>query len=195
MRSATKSRQTNETAIEVTLNLDEPSRVSMNTGVGFFDHMLELFARHGRIGLEVKASGDLHIDSHHTVEDVGIVIGQLIREALGSKTGITRYGSEYVPMDESLGFVAIDISGRPYLHFDATLSNPKLGQFDTELVEEFFRAVAFQSAMTVHARVLYGTNTHHQIEALFKAFGRAFSKAIMIDPTIEGVNSTKGVLE
>lgn len=157
--------------------------------------MLELFARHGRISLVVKAEGDLYIDSHHTVEDVGIVFGQVVKEALGSKEGIVRYGSAYVPMDETLGFVALDISGRPFLHFDADLQNPKLGNFDTELVKEFFQAFAFQSGITLHARVLYGENTHHKIESLFKALGRALSQAIMIDPRIKGVNSTKGIIE
>lgn len=195
MRTASKSRETNETQISVTCHLDDSSNVVINTGVGFFDHMLELFARHGRIGLEVQANGDLHIDSHHTVEDVGIVLGQVIKEALGTKEGITRYGSSYVPMDETLGFVALDISGRPYLHFDADFKNPKLGTFDTELVKEFFTAFAFQSGITLHARVLYGENTHHKVEALFKALGRALSQAITIDPAIKGVNSTKGIIE
>ena len=195
MREAKKSRKTNETFINVQINLDDPTHVSIQTGIGFFDHMLELLARHGRIGLIVEAEGDLYIDSHHTVEDVGIVLGQVVKTALGGKEGITRYGSAYVPMDESLGFVAIDISGRPFLHFDALFNNPKLGQFDTELVEEFFRAFAFQAGITLHARVLYGTNTHHKIEALFKACGRALSQAVTIDPKIVGVNSTKGVIE
>jgi imidazoleglycerol-phosphate dehydratase len=195
MRSASKSRKTNETLIEISCHLDDPSRVSIETGVGFFDHMLELFARHGRFGLTVKAEGDLHIDSHHTVEDTGIVLGQLIKEALGDKQGIVRYGSAYVPMDESLGFVAVDISGRPFLHFDAEFENPKLGNFDTELVREFFTAFAFQAGLTLHARVLYGQNTHHKIESLFKALGRALAQAVTVDPAIKGVNSTKGLLE
>jgi imidazoleglycerol-phosphate dehydratase len=195
MRNASKSRKTNETLIEISCHLDDPSRVSIETGVGFFDHMLELFARHGRFGLTVKAEGDLHIDSHHTVEDTGIVLGQLIKEALGDKQGIVRYGSAYVPMDESLGFVAVDISGRPFLHFDAEFENPKLGNFDTELVREFFTAFAFQAGLTLHARVLYGQNTHHKIESLFKALGRALAQAVTVDPAIKGVNSTKGLLE
>ncbi|MED1201604.1 imidazoleglycerol-phosphate dehydratase HisB [Heyndrickxia acidicola] len=195
MRSASKTRKTNETFIAITCDLDDPSQVSIDTGVGFFDHMLELFARHGRIGLTVKTEGDLHIDSHHTVEDTGIVLGQLVKEALGDKQGITRYGSAYVPMDESLGFVAVDISGRPFLHFDAAFDNPSLGNFDTELVREFFTAFAFQAGLTLHARVLYGQNTHHKIEALFKALGRALAQAVTIDPAIKGVNSTKGLLE
>lgn len=195
MRTATKSRKTNETSIEISINLDDPKEVFIETGVGFFDHMLELFARHGRIGLTVKAEGDLHIDSHHTVEDVGIVLGQLLREALGDKKQINRYGDAYVPMDESLGFVALDISGRPFLVFEASFTTPSLGNFDTELVREFLQAFAFQSGITLHAKVLYGENTHHKIESIFKALGRALSKAISINPDIQGVNSTKGLIE
>ena len=136
----------------------------------------------------------MDVDRHHTVEDVGIVIGKCLKEALGDKVGITRYGHEYVPMDESLGFVALDLSGRTYLVFDADLGNPKVGDFDTELVEEFFQALAFNAEMNLHLKVLYGKNTHHKIEALFKAFGRALRQAIDINPNIKGVNSTKGVL-
>ncbi|UOQ47711.1 imidazoleglycerol-phosphate dehydratase HisB [Gracilibacillus caseinilyticus] len=195
MRTATKQRKTFETSIDISVNLDDPTEVSIETGVGFFDHMLEAFARHGRIGLVIKAEGDLHIDSHHTVEDVGIVLGQLIKEALGDKQSINRFGSAYVPMDEALGFVALDISGRPYLVFDAHFSNQRLGNFDTELVQEFLQAFAFQSAITLHAKVLYGDNTHHKIEAVFKALGRALGEAIRINPDIKGVNSTKGIIE
>lgn len=195
MREASKSRKTNETFIKVTCNLDESTTTLIHTGVGFFDHMLELFAKHGRIGLQVEADGDLHIDSHHTVEDVGIVLGQVVKEALGDKKQINRYGSSYVPMDEALGFATVDISGRPFLHFEANFNNPKLGTFDTELVKEFFTAFVNQSGITLHLRVLYGDNTHHKIESLFKAFGRAFRKAITIDSTIDGVNSTKGFIE
>ncbi|SDB89922.1 imidazoleglycerol-phosphate dehydratase [Pelagirhabdus alkalitolerans] len=195
MRQSKKSRQTSETKIDVSINLDDGADVFIDTGVGFFDHMLTLFARHARISLTVKADGDLYIDSHHTVEDVGIVIGQLIKEALGDKAGINRYGTSYVPMDETLGFVSLDISGRPYLVFDATFDNPKLGQFDVELVQEFLQALMVHAGLTLHARVLYGTNTHHKIEAIFKALGRAFSEAILINPNIKGVNSTKGLIE
>lgn len=195
MRKSTKQRQTTETAIDVTLNLDAQSPVSIDTGVGFFDHMLTLLASHGRFSLEVKADGDLHIDSHHTVEDVGIVIGQLFKEAIGSKVGINRYGTAYVPMDEALGFVSLDISGRPYLVLDAEFSNDKLGNFDTELVREFLQAFMVHAGITLHARVLYGINTHHKIEAIFKALGQALAQAITINPDIKGVNSTKGLLE
>jgi imidazoleglycerol-phosphate dehydratase len=195
MRKSTKQRQTTETAIDVTLNLDVQSPVSIDTGVGFFDHMLTLLASHGRFSLEVKADGDLHIDSHHTVEDVGIVIGQLFKEAIGDKVGINRYGTAYVPMDEALGFVSLDISGRPYLVLDAEFSNDKLGNFDTELVREFLQAFMVHAGITLHARVLYGINTHHKIEAIFKALGQALAQAITINPAIKGVNSTKGLLE
>lgn len=195
MRTATKKRETFETKINATVHLDDSSKVDINTGVGFFDHMLELFARHGRIGIEVHADGDLHIDSHHTVEDVGIVLGQLIREALGDKAGINRYGSSYVPMDESLSRVVLDISGRPFLVFKADFNNPKLGNFDTELVQEFLQAFAFQAGITLHVEVLYGDNTHHKIESIFKALGRALREAITKNPEIKGVNSTKGLIE
>lgn len=195
MREAAKKRKTNETVIEVACNLDDGSKVNINTGIGFFDHMLELLARHARIGLVIDAEGDLHIDVHHTVEDIGIVLGQVLKEALGDKKQINRYGHEYVPMDETLGFVALDISGRPYLAFDAVFSNEKLGSFDTELVKEFFQSFAFQSGITLHLKVLYGENTHHKIEALFKALGRALAQAISVNSAINGVNSTKGIIE
>ncbi|WP_053219526.1 imidazoleglycerol-phosphate dehydratase HisB [Virgibacillus senegalensis] len=195
MRKASKQRKTNETKVFVDCNLDDASVISINTGVGFFDHMLELFARHGRIGLQIEADGDLHIDSHHTVEDVGIVLGQTIKSALGEKQQINRYGHAYVPMDESLGFVAIDISGRPFLVFDASFTASNLGNFDTELVREFLQAFAFQSGITLHAKVIHGSNTHHKIESIFKALGRALAEAIAVNPEIQGVNSTKGIIE
>jgi len=195
MRIASNKRETLETKIELECRLDDPSVVEIKTGVGFFDHMMEAFARHGRIGLTLKVDGDLHIDSHHTVEDAGIVLGKALREALGDKKGIVRYGSSYVPMDETLGFAAIDISGRPFLHFEGEFQTQSLGNFDTELVKEFFRAFAFNAGITLHVRVLYGENTHHKIEAIFKAVGRALAEAIRIDPNIKGVNSTKGLIE
>ncbi|MBC1378745.1 imidazoleglycerol-phosphate dehydratase HisB [Listeria innocua] len=194
MRSANKTRITGETSIELSINLDSQTESTISTGVGFLDHMLTLFAKHSRITLNVKADGDTYVDAHHTVEDVGITLGICLKEALSDKASINRYGSSYVPMDESLGFCALDLSGRSYLVFDAELTNPKLGDFDTELVEEFFQAVAFNAEMNLHLRVLYGKNTHHKIEALFKAFGRALREAITINPEIKGVNSTKGVL-
>ena len=195
MREATKQRKTFETEIEVTVKLDEPDQVEISTGVGFFDHMLTLFARHGRFGLIVKVDGDLEVDGHHTVEDTGIVIGQLIKEALGDKNQINRYGTAYVPMDESLGFVSLDISGRPYLVFDVEQLNPTVGNFDTELVREFLQSFSTHAGITLHARVLYGINTHHKIEAIFKALGRALGEAMTINPEIKGVNSTKGLIE
>lgn len=195
MREATKQRKTFETEVNITVNLDNPERVEINTGVGFFDHMLTLFARHGCFGLIVKANGDLEVDSHHTVEDVGIVIGQLIKEALGDKQQINRYGTAYVPMDDALGFVSLDISGRPYLVYDVDDLTQKVGTFDTELVREFLQSFSTHAGITLHARVLYGVNTHHKIEAIFKALGRALGEAITINPEIKGVNSTKGVIE
>lgn len=194
MRQATITRDTYETKIHLTLCLDQVEPVDIQTGVGFFDHMLTLFARHARISLIVKAEGDLEVDSHHTVEDIGIALGQALKEALGDKKQINRYGTSFVPMDETLGMVSLDLSGRSFLVFEATLTNPKLGQFDTELTQEFFQAFAFNAQMTLHEKVLYGTNTHHKIESLFKATGRALREAITINPEIQGVNSTKGVL-
>ncbi|MGX7329333.1 imidazoleglycerol-phosphate dehydratase HisB [Enterococcus bulliens] len=194
MRQATITRDTYETKIQLTLCLDQVEPVDIQTGVGFFDHMLTLFARHARISLIVKAEGDLEVDSHHTVEDIGIALGQALKAALGDKKQINRYGTSFVPMDETLGMVSLDLSGRSFLVFEATLTNPKLGQFDTELTQEFFQAFAFNAQMTLHEKVLYGTNTHHKIESLFKATGRALREAITINPEIQGVNSTKGVL-
>lgn len=195
MREASKKRTTFETEIEMTVNLDDPNKVEIDTGIGFFDHMLTLFARHGRFGLAVNANGDLEVDGHHTVEDTGIVMGQLIKQALGDKKQINRYGTAYVPMDESLGFVSLDISGRPYLVFEVEELTAKVGDFDTELVREFLQSFSTHAGITLHARVLYGVNTHHKIEAIFKALGRAIGEAITINPNIQGVNSTKGVIE
>lgn len=194
MRQATIERNTFETKIKLSLDLDKQEPVDIQTGVGFFDHMLTLFARHSRIALTVKVDGDLHVDSHHTVEDVGIVLGQAIREAVGDKVGINRYGTSFVPMDETLGMASLDLSGRSYLVFDAHFDNPKLGDFDTELVEEFFQALAFNVQMNLHLKILHGKNSHHKAESLFKATGRALREAITITPDIQGVNSTKGML-
>ncbi|PEY35133.1 imidazoleglycerol-phosphate dehydratase [Bacillus cereus] len=194
MREASQVRGTTETRIKLSLQLDESTNVSIRTGVGFFDHMLTLFAKHGRFGLQIEAEGDVFVDAHHTVEDVGIVLGNCLKEALQNKEGINRYGAAYVPMDEALGFVAVDISGRSYLVFQGELKNPKLGDFDTELTEEFFRAVAHAANITLHARILYGNNTHHKVEAIFKAFGRALREAVDKNDKIVGVNSTKGLL-
>lgn len=194
MRKAEMTRNTNETKIQLSLDLDAQEPVEIQTGIGFFDHMLTLLARHGRFSLVVKADGDLEVDSHHTVEDIGIVLGQCLKEALGNKAGINRYGSSFVPMDEALALAVTDLSGRSYLVFDAEFENPKLGAFDTELAEEFFQALAFNVQMNLHLKVLYGKNTHHKIEALFKATGRALREAVTVNPEIQGVNSTKGSL-
>lgn len=194
MRQAEITRNTAETQITLAVNLDAQTPVDIQTGVGFFDHMLTLFASHGRMSLVVKANGDLHVDSHHTVEDVGIALGTALREALGDKVGINRYGTSFVPMDETLGMASLDLSGRSYLVFDAEFTNPTLGNFDTELVEEFFQALAFNVQMNLHLIILHGKNNHHKSESLFKATGRALREAVTLNPEIHGVNSTKGVL-
>jgi len=194
-RKAYIERKTGETDIKLNINIDGEGKSLINTGIGFFDHMLNLFSRHGFINLDVHAIGDLHVDSHHTIEDVGIVLGQAIKEALGDKAGIRRYGMAYVPMDEALAMVVIDLSGRPFLVFDADFSTEKIGNFDSQMVEEFFRAVAFNAGMTLHIKVLYGKNDHHKAEAIFKAFGRALDEAVKVDRRISGVMSTKGILE
>ena len=193
MRQAEIERNTFETKIKLSLNLDVQEPVSIDTGVGFFDHMLTLL-QDTAMSLVVKADGDLHVDSHHTVEDVGIVLGQALKEALGDKAGINRYGTSFVPMDETLGMASLDLSGRSYLVFDCEFDNPKLGNFDTELVEEFFQAFAFNVQMNLHLKILHGKNNHHKSESLFKATGRALREAITINPEIHGVNSTKGLL-
>jgi imidazoleglycerol-phosphate dehydratase len=192
-RTASKKRSTAETQIKLSLDLDG-GESSAETGVGFLDHMLDLLARHGRLGLRVEANGDLETGAHHTVEDVGIVLGQALDEALGDRAGIRRYGSALVPMDESLAECAIDVSGRPLCVFDADLPVTTIAGFDTELAEEFFRAVANSAKLTLHVNVRYGSNAHHMIEGSFKAFARALRVAISIDPEETGVPSTKGTL-
>jgi imidazoleglycerol-phosphate dehydratase len=191
-RTATRERTTGETEVRLSLDLDG-GEASASTGVGFLDHMLDLLARHGRLGLTVEASGDLETGAHHTVEDVGIVLGQALDEALGDRAGIRRYGSAIVPMDESLAECAIDISGRPFCVFGADLPPTSIAGFDTELAEEFFRAVSNSAKLTLHVSVR-GTNAHHMIEACFKAFARALRVAVSIDPEESGVPSTKGTL-
>ncbi|MDD3223691.1 MAG: imidazoleglycerol-phosphate dehydratase HisB [Clostridium sp.] len=193
-RKAEIKRKTFETDIEMSLELDGYGNSSISTGVGFLDHMLTLFSKHGLFNLNIKAKGDIYVDSHHLVEDVGIVLGQCMKKALLDKKGITRYGTEFLPMDESLEMVSIDISGREYLVFEADFKTERLGNFETEMVEEFFRAVAFNSGITLHLKSLYGKNTHHIIEGFFKGFGRALNKAVTIDPNIKGIMSTKGSL-
>lgn len=192
-RSADIERKTKETAISLKLDLDGGG-AKVGTGVGFLDHMLELLARHGRLGLALEAKGDLETGAHHTTEDVGICLGQAIDEALADRAGISRYGSATVPMDESLAECAIDISGRPLLVWEAELPDVAIAGFDSELTEEFFRAVANNAKLTLHLRVLYGSNAHHMIEAAFKAFARALREAVSIDPGETGVPSTKGTL-
>ena len=192
MRKSILDRKTKETQVQVELNLDQKGESKLSTGIGFFDHMLDLFAFRAGISLAITCNGDLHIDGHHTAEDVGITLGQAIREALGDKNGIRRYGQAMIPMDESLAICALDISGRPFVVWNASFPQGRLGDFDTELAEEFFRALALHSGMTIHINLAYGTNTHHMIEAIFKAFGCAFAEAIAITGT--GIPSTKGVL-
>jgi imidazoleglycerol-phosphate dehydratase len=193
-RSAQIHRRTGETDVRLTLALDGSGDGARATGVGFLDHMLDLLAGHGRLDLEVAASGDLETGAHHTVEDVGIGLGQALDEALGDRAGIFRYGSATVPMDEARASCAIDVSGRAFLAWDAELPAGAIGNFDHELAEEFFRAVASNAKLTLHLTVEAGTNVHHMIEALFKAFARALRAAVAIDPTETGVPSTKGTL-
>lgn len=194
MREGLVNRNTKETQIKIKINLDGKGDCSVNTGIGFLDHMLVLFSKHGLMDGEFEVKGDLQVDSHHTVEDTGIALGLAIRQALGDKKSIKRYGTSFVPMDESLVQVSLDLSDRPFLVFDASFSQQMVGQMDTQLVEEFFRAVAFNAGITLHIKLLHGTNCHHIIEAMFKAFGRALDEATKIDTRIVGVMSTKGIL-
>jgi imidazoleglycerol-phosphate dehydratase len=193
-RTAEVERSTKETDIQLKLSLDGSGRAELSTGIGFLDHMLDLLARHSRMNLEVRASGDLQTGAHHTTEDVGICLGQALDRALGDRSGISRYGDAMVPMDEALGACAIDISGRPFCSFDSTVAPTSIAGFDTELVEEFFRAVANNARLTLHLRVLDGSNAHHKIESCFKAFARALRQAVAHDESEPGVPSTKGVL-
>ena len=193
-RTAEISRKTKETDIRLALNLDGSGKAAVRSGVGFFDHMLDLLARHGRLDLDVSATGDLDTGSHHTVEDTGIVLGQALDQALGDRRGIHRYGHAVVPMDEARASCAIDVSGRPFCRVEAALPPGATGDFDHELVEEFFRAVSNSARLTLHVTVETGTNAHHMIEAAFKAFARALRQAIAIDPAETGVPSTKGTL-
>uniref|UniRef100_A0A831TYS0 Imidazoleglycerol-phosphate dehydratase n=1 Tax=Geobacter metallireducens TaxID=28232 RepID=A0A831TYS0_GEOME len=193
-RKATIERVTKETQIKLSLEIDGTGEAKICTSVPFLDHMLDLFARHGLFNLQVDARGDIDIDFHHTVEDIGIVLGQALKEALGDKKGIRRYGQASVPMDETLAGVAVDISGRPYLVYHVSLPKVKIGEFDVELVREFFQAVVNNLGANIHLNVMYGDNVHHIIEACFKAFARAMDQATQVDPRIEGVMSTKGKL-
>lgn len=193
-RKSSLTRKTSETDISLTLNIDGKGESKIDTGIGFFDHMLTLFSKHGFFDVDIIARGDLHVDSHHTVEDVGIALGQAIKDALGEKKSIKRYGFSFVPMDEALALTVIDLGGRPYLVFDVEFSIAKVGEMDTEMVEEFFRAVAVNAGMNLHIKVPYGSNNHHIIEAIFKAFARALDEACKTDDRLDGVMSTKGVL-
>ena len=193
-RAAEIDRSTKETTVRLRLALDGGGESSASTGVGFLDHMLDLLARHARLDLDVEATGDLETGSHHTTEDIGIVLGQALDAALGDRSGITRYGDATVPMDEALAACAIDVSGRPYCAFDGTIPEAAIGGFETELTEEFFRAVANNAKMTVHVRLLAGTNAHHMVEASFKSFARALRAAVALDASETGVPSTKGLL-
>lgn len=196
MREANLNRKTKETDVEIKVNLDKQDKSVIDTGIGFFNHMLELFAFHSGISLYVKCKGDLFVDGHHSVEDIGILLGKVIKEALGDKKGINRYGTSFLPMDETLVNCSLDISGRPFLVFNVELPREKVGEFETELTEEFFRALAFNCGITLHFNLLYGKNTHHIIEALFKSFGKALKIAIGINEGNETkIMSTKGVIE
>lgn len=193
-RTADYVRKTKETDISLHLNLDGTSSSSINTGIGFFDHMLDGFARHGLFDLKVNVAGDLAVDCHHTIEDTGIVLGNAIKEAVGDKKGIRRYGSCILPMDETLVLCAVDLSGRPYLVFDGEFTTDRVGYMDTEMVKEFFYAISYTAGMNLHIRVLSGGNNHHMIEAMFKAFAKALDQATVIDPRITDILSTKGSL-
>jgi len=194
-RAGAVKRATKETQIEVAVDLDGTGQADVETGIGFFDHMLDLLARHSRIDVTVRAKGDLHVDHHHTTEDVGIALGQAVKQALGDMKGITRYASVHMPMDETLTRVALDVSGRPFLVFKAAFAKDKIGAFDTELVEEWFRAFAMNAGLTLHVETLYGGNDHHIAESCFKGLARALRSALAIDPRAAGeVPSTKGSL-
>lgn len=195
MRHATLERTTKETTISVSVNLDGTGEADVDTGVGFFDHMLTHLAKHGQFDITVKADGDLEIDPHHTVEDVGICLGQAFLQAVGEPKGLTRFGHAVIPMDEALAEAAVDFSGRPYLVFRADIPKVKLGDFDAELAEEFFRAFAMNSRITLHLILRYATNVHHSVEVLFKAYARALGQALTVDASSDAIPSTKGVLQ
>ena len=194
MRKAEIKRKTNETDIILGLNLDGSGKYDVNTGIGFFDHMLEGFARHGIFDLKVNCKGDLNVDTHHSAEDVGIVLGEAIKEAVGDKKGIKRYGYFILPMDEALCVCAIDLSGRPYFVFDAQFTADKIGELDSQMIREFFYAVSYSADMNLHIRMLSGSNDHHIAEAMFKAFAKSLREAVSFDERIEDVLSTKGSL-
>lgn len=193
-RKAVINRKTNETDISMTLNLDGSGKANITTGIGFFDHMLNSFTRHGLFDMDCNVKGDLYVDTHHSIEDTGIVLGKAIKEAVGDKKSIKRYGSMMLPMDETLVLCALDLSGRPYLVFDGDFSTDRVGYFDTEMVKEFFYAVSYSAEMNLHLKVISGSNNHHIIEAMFKAFAKALDEATIIDPRITDLMSTKGSL-
>ena len=193
-REATVERNTKETKIAIKLNLDGTGKSSLDTGVGFFNHMLDGFTRHGLFDLDIKVKGDLQVDDHHTIEDTGIVLGNAIKKAVGDKKGIKRFGSCMLPMDETLVLCAVDLSGRPYLSFDAEFTTDRVGYMDTEMVKEFFYAISYSAGMNLHLKVITGGNNHHMIEAMFKAFAKALDEATIIDPRITDILSTKGSL-
>ncbi|BDF33880.1 imidazoleglycerol-phosphate dehydratase [Lachnospiraceae bacterium] len=193
-RTALCTRKTKETDIAVRLTLDGSGQNDISTGIGFFDHMLDGFARHGLFDLTVKAEGDIHVDCHHTVEDTGIVLGQAIAQAAGDKAGIRRYGHFILPMDETLALCAVDLSGRPYLGYDALFATERIGGLDTEMVREFFYAVSYSAMMNIHLKILDGGNSHHMAEAMFKSFGKALDMATMEEPRIKEAWTTKGSL-
>lgn len=194
LRVASVERETSETAVRLALTLDGSGQTQIDTGIGFFDHMLNLFAAHGQFDMELCCNGDLEVDGHHSVEDIGITMGQALRQALGDKRGIRRYGTFFLPMDETLAMVSLDISGRPFLVYEGGEMTPMIGGYDTELTEEFLRALAVHGGLTLHVKVLYGTNSHHKVEAIFKALGHALREAVSYDPRVTGVPSTKGSL-
>ena len=193
-RIAEVERYTSETSIEIQLNLDGSGITQIDTGIGFFDHMLDGFARHGLFDLSVKCDGDLQVDDHHTIEDIGIVLGQAIAKAVGDKKGIARYGSRILPMDEALVLCSLDLCGRPYFSFDAEFQGEKMGQMSTQMVKEFFYAISYSAMMNLHLKVLTSGNDHHMCEAMFKSFGKALDMAVQYDPRIKDVLSTKGVI-
>jgi len=195
LRCGKSSRKSNETEVLAEVHLRGESISKINTGIGFFDHMLELMASHGGFEIHLTCKGDLDIDGHHTVEDCGIVLGKAFTEAIGRKEGITRYGTAFIPMDESLAFVSIDVSGRPYLSFQAPSMLPLVGGFDTQLLEEFLRAFSMHCGLTLHATVLYGKNSHHMIEAVFKALGRALRQSVALEGGKREIPSTKGIID
>ena len=193
-RSAKVLRKTGETDIDLTICLDGNGHTDIDSGIGFFDHMLTLFTVHGHFDMVMSCNGDINVDGHHSVEDIGIALGQAVKEALGDKAGINRYGAFFMPMDESLILVSMDISNRPYLVYDGGEMAPMIGDYDTELTEEFLRAFAFNAGITLHVKVLYGKNSHHKVEGIFKALGHALHIASSKNPEVQGVLSTKGML-